>query len=202
MKTILLFLSIICTLSTFAQSKTAKGMLAEIEGQYEVDELGYITYSKVIEVPNVTRDEMYNRAQNYFVYRYGSGKSVIQTQDKEKGTIVGHGIYPKVFISNSVVLMTQFDVWHILRVDIKEGRARVVISLTEYETWSYSTNSTDYGGKGYVSKNYPFNEKGLNKTQFSKAFAKSHEKVQTTFSEVERALKEGLTGEKHEKEDW
>lgn len=202
MKTIFLLSAFICSLSTFAQSKAAKEMLAEIEGQYEVDELGYITYSKVLEVPNVTRDEMYNRAQNYFVYRYGSGKAVIQSQDKEKGTIVGHGIFPKVFMASSLIV-TQFDVWHILRVDVKEGRVRVVISLTEYETYTFNTNgTTNYGGKGFVSKNYPFNEKGLNKTQFSKAFTKSHEKVQKTFSEVERALRDGVTGDKHEKEDW
>ena len=200
MKNLLIFIFSLITLSAFSQSKATETLLKEIEGQYEIDELGYITYSKVIEIDSVSRDELYNRSQNYFVYRYGSGKAVIQTQDKEKGTIVGMGLYPKVLVAGSLVLF-QYDTWHILRIDVKEGKARVVISLTEYGVTSSDTKGSDHS-KEAITKSYPFNEKGTFKNQYAKAFYNSHLKVQETFAEVERALKTGVTGGKHEKEDW
>jgi len=56
-------------------------MLAEIEGQWNLD--GNVTYTRIVEAHKLSKEEIYNRALNYFVYNYGSGKSVIQTQDKD-----------------------------------------------------------------------------------------------------------------------
>lgn len=57
---------------------------------------------------------------------------LLQTQDKEKGLIVGKRVYDNVPVGFSLVT-TYVDTWHVLRADIKEGRARVILSLTEYE---------------------------------------------------------------------
>ena|SRR5690554_3320164 len=89
---LLLFLTFFGTLS-YGQS--AKEMLAEIEGKWELDDNENVTVVKVIEVPELKKDEIFNRALNYFTYNYVSGKSVIQTQDKENGLIVGKGMYDK-----------------------------------------------------------------------------------------------------------
>lgn len=48
-----------------------------------LDDNGNVTYTRIVEAHKLSKEEIYNRALNYFVYNYGSGKSVIQTQDKE-----------------------------------------------------------------------------------------------------------------------
>jgi len=194
MKHILLSILLLSAAPTFAQS--AKEMLAEIEGQYELDDLGNVTYTKVFEIQGVSRDEMYSRALNYFVYRYGSGKSVIQTQDKEKGTIVGKGVYPDVHLGVGMASI-KWDTWHILRIDIKENKVRVIVTLTEYEAKS-GIHSSNYP----VGQLVPFKDKGPAKTMAAKAFAKSHKKVQETFAAVERAVKEGIVGDNKDGENW
>ena len=73
-------------------------MLKEIEGQWSLDDNGNVTYQRIVEVPEMKKDDIYNRVLNYFIYNYGSGKSVIQTQDKEAGLIVGKGLYEEVHV--------------------------------------------------------------------------------------------------------
>ncbi len=122
---------LIATLS-FGQNGKTKSMLKEIEGQWSLDDNGNVTYIRVVEALDLSKDEIYNRVQNYFVYNYGSGKSVIQTQDKDLGRVVGKGLYGDVHTSASLVV-TSIDCWHIARVDIKEEKARIILTLTEYE---------------------------------------------------------------------
>jgi len=127
-------LAIIILIATFSfgQNAKTKSMLNEIEGQWSLDDNGNVTYTRVVEAGDLSKDEIYNRVLNYFVYNYGSGKSVIQTQDKDLGRVVGKGLYDDVHVGISLVT-TYIDCWHIARVDIKEGRARIILTLTEYE---------------------------------------------------------------------
>ena len=46
--------------------------------------------------------------------------------------IVGKGIYKNVHIGMSLVT-TYVNCWHIVRVDVKDGRARIILTLTEYD---------------------------------------------------------------------
>lgn len=187
----------LCCFALVSNGQSAKEMLKEIEGQYELDDIGNVTYTRVVAFDSMKKDEIYSRALAYFVYAYNSGKAVIQTQDKEAGTIIGKGIYPRVHTGMDITV-TVFDTEHILRVDAKDGKARMMVTLVQY-------NMTTSGGS-VVSKNEmavgmlaPFTTKM--KTMGAKAFAKSHEKVQKTFSELERAIREGNTG-KEGKNDW
>lgn len=50
-----------------------------------------ITYSEVIEVPNVTKDELFLRANTWLSRAFKSAKAVIDFQDKEAGKIIAKG---------------------------------------------------------------------------------------------------------------
>lgn len=179
-----------------------KKMLAEIEGQWELDDNGNVSYTRVIEVPEIKSiEEIYNRALNYFVYNYGSGKSVIQTQDKELGRIIGKGIYKDVHIGLSLVT-TYVDCWHIVRVDVKEGRARVIVTLIEYEKKIDGGNTPPAYSSPKVEESFPINPKGHQKTVMGKAFYKSHLSAIATLDSIEKTLKEGNTSKELEGDKW
>lgn len=204
MKKLLLAISLLLFLGASAnsQSKKVKLMLHEIEGQWSLDESGNLTYTRIIEVPELSKDEIYSRAESYFVYHYNSGKSVIQTQDKEMGRVIGKGIFNKVHTGLNLSGTTTIDTWHILRIDAKEGRARIVLTLNEYEiTVASSGNPTRYSSNQIINE-FPVNPKGQEKTVKGKAFYKSHMKAISTLDEVERTLKEGNTTAAVENEDW
>lgn len=187
----------ICSLVLAGMGQSAKEMLKEIEGQYELDDIGNVTYTRVMVFDSLKRDEIYSRAMLYFVYKYGSGKDVIQTADKEAGTIVGKGIYGNVHTGVNFTT-TIFDTEHLLRIDVKDGKAKVMVTLTSYITRAdvgYGSRNENSVAVGLVA---PFGDRM--KTMGVKAFAKSHERVQLTFLEVERAIRRGNTGK--EKVDW
>lgn len=198
-KIFLLFL--VATISNFSFGQSAKEMLTEIEGKWQLDDNGNVTVVKVIEAPELKKDEIFNRALNYFTYNYVSGKSVIQTQDKENGLIVGKGIYDNVHIGMSLIT-TYVDAWHILRVDVKDGRARVIVTLTEYEKKIVGGNTPPSYSTMKVAQEYPINPKGRQKTVMTKAFYKAFQKANASLDAVEKAIKEGSTSKEIENSEW
>lgn len=176
-------------------------MLEEIKGKWELDDNGNVTFVKIIDAPGLSKDEIYNRAFNYFTYNYVSGKSVIQNQDKQAGLLVGKGIYDNVHIGISLIT-TYVDAWHILRVDSKDGKARAIVTLTEYEKKITGGSTPPSYSTMKIANEYPINEKGGQKTVMSKAFYKSYKKAMTTLDGVEKAIKEGSTSKALENSDW
>lgn len=201
MKKITQLLFIIIAMSVNAYSQTAKEMLAEIEGKWELDDNGNVTLLKIIEVPELKKDEIFNRVLNYFTYNYVSGKSVIQTQDKENGLIVGKGVYDNVHVGISLIT-TYVDAWHILRVDVKDGRARVIVSLTDYDKKIVGGSSPPSYSTMKVAQQYPIFEKGSQKTVMTKAFYKAFMKANASLDAVEKAIKEGNTSKAIENSGW
>lgn len=198
--TLLIILTITFNFS-YGQNKETKKMLAEIEGQWQLDDNGNVTYSRILETPEISVEEIYNRALNYFVYNYGSGKSVIQTQDKELGRIVAKGIYKDVHIGISIIT-TYVDCWHIARVDVKEGKARIILTLTEFERKIVGGNTPPDYSSFAVEKSYPINPDGVQKTVMGKAFYKSHLSAIASLDAIEKSIKEGNTSKELEKDKW
>lgn len=195
---LLIFVLFIASFS-FAQSN--EEMMKEIEGQWKLDDNGNVTYSRIIEALDLKKDEIFSRAINYFTYAYGSGKSVIQTQDKEAGTIVGKGFYDNVHIGLSLVT-TYVDAWHILRVDVKDGRARAIITLTDYDKRIVGGSTPPSNVSMRIAQEYPINPKGGQKTVMTKAFIKAHKKAIASLDAIEKSLKEGTTSKALEAEKW
>ncbi len=174
-------------------------MLAEIDGKWELDNNGNVTFTDVIEIPNTTKDELYTRALSYFTYNYNSGDDVVQIKDKEQGVIVGKGVYPKVHVGISI-LTTTVNVTHILRIDIKDNKVRVILTLQQYKITTSGSGVPSHNTYN-VADRYPIAKKDSQKTVMTKAFYKSYKKAMSTFEEIEKSLKEGNTG-KETGDNW
>lgn len=196
----ILLLSLITLSGVFAYGQSAKQMLAEIDGHWELDDNNNVSIVKIIETPNLSKDEIFNRALNYFTYGYVYGRSTIQTQDRANGLIVGKGVFEKVY---RPVIKGDIDAWHVLRVDVKEGRARVIMTLTEYEQMRSTNEGIAVSSTiTRISDAYPVNPKGGQKTVMTKAFYKSYHKAFDTLDAIDKAIKDGSTSKEIENEDW
>lgn len=192
------FLLIFIPIALFSQS--TKEMLGEIEGKWELDNNNNVTFSKVIEVPGASKDDLYTRALSYFTYNYNSGDDVIQVEDKEKGTIIGKGLYSNAHIGVSLIT-TSVSTYHIVRIDIKDERARVIVSLTQYKIVITGGDTGPTTRMDNVSSRYPIIQKDAQKTVMTKAFYKSYQRAMSTFEKIEKTLKEGSSG--HDvNDDW
>lgn len=187
---LILFLSIAFSVS--AQTSKTKNLLKEIEGFYEVDNSGNITYVRVFDDLNLTEKEIYDRANSYIVYKYNDANSVIQERNEAAGRIIGKGIFPNVHSATGLVTR-YFSVVHIIRIDVKEGRCRVMLTLTEYKVASVDMYSNITNFQTNISATYPFNEAGVEKNFYGQAFYNSHFAAINTFLAFEKALREGVT---------
>lgn len=188
-KLILLTMLFVSITTSYGQNKETKTMLSEIEGQWQLDENMDLTYKRVIEVDGISKNELFNRANNYFVYNYGDANSVIQTKDKESGIIIGKGKYCDVHVGYGLVTI-YVSTWHILRVDVKEGKARVIITLNDYDKIICGGDTPDSHITARISQEFPIVPKGKYKNVMGKAFYKSHIRAIETLDSVEKALKE------------
>lgn len=57
-----------------------------------IDKNGNISMMNIIEAPRLSKEQIYIQANSWFVHTFNSGKSVIQLNEKEAGTILAKGI--------------------------------------------------------------------------------------------------------------
>lgn len=202
----LLLLIILVPLMCFSQKrekpiKTSE-MLKQIEGKWELDDNENVSFVKIIDSINLTQDEIYSRALAYFTYNYVKGDWVVQVQDKDRGLIIGKGVYPDVhtdlFILNTIV----FDTYHLLRVDVKEGRARIVATLSGYRETTHYYNAPNSVNDRLLKTVFPVNEKGIQKKIYTRAFYYSYLQAQESLKDLENAIRFGNTSSTIENEDW
>ncbi len=191
MKNILAILMISFGMTSYSQS--AKKMLAEIENKWKTDANGDVTFERTVLLPNLNKQEIYNRALTYYRNHYGNAKSVFQTTDKEKGIIIRKAMYEAH--DGYSVMVSHFNVWHILTIQAKDNIAEIHLTLTEYEeiVEKYLKPKNDDSEKMYkslVKDNYPVNPNGSQKTMMTKAFYKAYKAAMVSLDAIEEGLKE------------
>jgi hypothetical protein len=191
--TLIIILFSFISVSAFSQSDETKKLLASIEGQWQLDENGNVTYQKIVDSLNLTKTEIYNRAMDYFVYNYGDANSVIQNKDVENGIIIGKGIFKSVHTTNAVFLFYKVDTWHILKVEAKDGKARITVSMTQIDLTTSGGDTPDTHVSSLISEQYPLNPKGYQKNIYGKGFYNSHIRALETIASVEKTLRVGGT---------
>lgn len=194
---ILIWIPFVCN----AQTAKTSDQLDQIKGLYEVDNSGNISYVAILEDLSLTEKEIYDRALSYFITKYGDANSVIQEKNEAEGRIIGKGIYPNVHTGNGLIARV-FSVVHVLRIDIKEGRCRVIVSLTNYDVKSYDGYGNVYPSQYPITNTYPFNPKGAEKNFHGQAFAKAHQRVEKEIKELEISIREGVISNSVTKDDW
>ncbi|WP_350285611.1 DUF4468 domain-containing protein [uncultured Croceitalea sp.] len=177
-------------------------MLAEIEGQWSLDDAGNVTYQRIVELGGLSKNEIYSRGLNYFLYDTENAPQEL-TEDKELGRIVAKGFFDNVHSSSVFLDYTNFHCLNLIRIDAKEGRARILLTLTGYETEvGDASNNPPFIGTTKLSQEFPINPSGRSKTMMGKAFYNSHLKALETLERLAKAINDGNTSTILENDDW
>lgn len=173
-------------------------MSEKTKDQWQVDENEYVTWQKVIDCPKLNKTELYNRTLDYFLRNYTDVNSEIQERDIPNGTIIAKGVYKKVNALNSNLENKIVDTWHLLKVQVKDGRAKITLSLTQYEETVRGRELADVHYLYPVIKQYPFNPTGYQKDLYERALSISQQKATETMTSVEKALTAEYPMDKHD----
>lgn len=87
-------------------------------------------YERIIEIPGQTKDQIYIKANSWFVETFNSAESVIEFQDKEAGKIMG-----KYVFSYAEGVYT-YSVKQTVNISIKDDKVRVIINNPLYKATS------------------------------------------------------------------
>jgi hypothetical protein len=81
------------------------------------------TVQKVIEVPGIPKDIIYERSRIWIAKTFRSSKAVIEYENKETGVIIGNGVihYTLTAGFSSAEVPVRFT----MKEDIKDGRIRI-----------------------------------------------------------------------------
>lgn len=168
---------------------------------YPLDKNNAISRAIVYNIPGKTASDIYLEVNNWFVHSFGSGKSVIQLNEKEEGCIIGKGYIDALGSNGGFFNNSAGAAWIILRVDIRDEKMRVIASIQSYEV----TKSTgigaallgvpvqNYGVVEYIpSECFPYTKK--EKGTGSKALTLAHCWIISCFKQLNEAVNHGMTG--------
>jgi hypothetical protein len=104
-------------------SQNVDKKLLSIQGKWVLDDRKNVTIQR--EAPSLSKEEIYNRALNFFAYHYIDENIKIVNTDQSQGLVVARGVF--VNLNNS------FRGWHVIKIDVKDGKAKILLTLTEYQ---------------------------------------------------------------------
>lgn len=87
-----------------------------------------LTYTEVVHVDSVSKNDLYNRAKFWFATAYNSANDVLQIDNKEEGEIIGKAIMiynPNVFSGSE---QTKGSINYTIKIFVKEGRYKYEIT--------------------------------------------------------------------------
>jgi len=164
-KPLCLFLICFCSFCSTAQTGIIKldsiasyAYGAEKVGfKVSVDENENLQFVNIIDSLGLSKGDLYNKVISYFAYAYKDSKEVLQQQDKENGLIIAKGTFGMFsYTKSKLVSNLNQSTWffsykadHTVRVDIKDGRLRYILTISNYieeiNTVPYNsiTNSSD-----------------------------------------------------------
>lgn len=178
-----------------------------IKDLYGLDKNNSITRVTVIDSIPKSKGQIYVAVNDWFVRSFNDGKSVIQLNDKELGTIIGKGHISNMGNTLSFASSADISADVIIRVDMKDGRMRITTSIQKYEMEKGTgvLGALAGGPAAYQkvhqefipSECFPFTKK--QKKEGAKAFVKSHIYSLIVTNKLRDAVLNGLTGGE---EDW
>lgn len=173
---------------------------------YALDKHNAVSRSIIYNVPEKTKDQIYLEVNDWFVHSFGSGKSVIQLNDKESGCIIGKGYVNALGSNAGFSNNSDAAAWVIIRIDIKDEKVRVISTIQEYEvTKTTGAGLMMLGALGGVNaaqpprivkympnECFPYTKK--EKGTGSKALTLAHCWIVTMFEQLNEAINNGVTG--------
>lgn len=103
-----------------------------LKDSFGVDDDGELVRTVVFDCPGMSKAEIYLEAYNWITNKFNGGSPDIQLADKDLSSIIARTVIKGAAVSNTVWLKFSADLKCLLRVDAKEGRCRLSITVQEY----------------------------------------------------------------------
>ena len=181
-----------------------------LTSQLQLDKNKALTYTQVIEAPEKTKTQLYVILNYWYSNTFGSGKSVIQLNDKEAGVIIAKGNVDAIASHTGGANSYTVNLTPIIKTDIKDGKVRITYTIPFYKV-DKKIGGGFLGGMGGsratlteenwpIEQCFPFTEKDSHKKTSAKALVMAHAYSNVIMDKIEEAVKHGVAG--NENDNW
>lgn len=127
MKKTLLFILAIIPLLAFSQNREKFNTVNPIYQEVFPLENELITFSTIVQVEGVSKNELYLRAHDWIIKSFNSPKDAVQLSDKEAGKVIcktlttqsaGKGLFGKIVM----------DIYYLLTIETRDDRYKITAS--------------------------------------------------------------------------
>lgn len=180
--------------------KEGKESVPRPKGKPDWAELNYIvgnntvSYYKVLNSKNnLSKEGLYKIFENYFTYAYGSGKAVIENKNPQDCSIVAKGIYADIHnYFSGWGSIENYDVKHIVNIQCREGRARVTITIGDYNI--HVKNNKSFRSSDFTRNIAAYEPFGREKDkEMTECLMKLERLIILQIGEMQKAIDEGNT---------
>lgn len=168
---------------------------------YTVDDKGNVVVSTIIENIGASKADIYQSARRYIANAYRETKYEIVQDDKEQGIVTGRGKYLNFYADEKEIVFkfnnrtvgwwtyyVSAEFW--LRVEAKDGRARISLYAQSYYGQLYKGKTTEQIDVR-IADVAPVNENCTEDAgMYAAAFPLLIDRMKTTMADVEKALVE------------
>lgn len=160
-----------------------------------------LTYTKVVQVDNISKGELYNRAKLWFATAYNSASDVLQMDDKEAGQIIGKAIikYNPAFTRGSG--QTKGKINYTIKVFVKDGRYKY--EITDFVHDPYGDQYGKYSVGLITTEEECPNPKPLAKKWSNKIWKDCKDQIENNMITLIASLKQDMSTQvESENDDW
>lgn len=185
-----LFFLVIYSTSIIAQDKEAVIIPKNSEGRAE--------YSEVITIDSVSKSVLYLGALEWVNKTFKSGKSVIQSTDREGGIIIGKAINPSLSYSNMGIKMDGGYFSYTISIYCKDAKYKYV-----FDNITYNAGYMVLNPGADLAEIFPHNWTGLfqNNKQNRREWKSFQSQADTQFKMIIEDLKNHIKNAK-KKSEW
>lgn len=124
--------------------KLALFILLSLPAAVNAQESTPISFSEVVKVDSVNKDELFNRARSWFNKSFRSSKDVLNINDKETGALSGKGLmqyYSKIFMGSEA---TRGVIRFTVTIQVKDGRYKYSITDFVHESTAVGASRVSF----------------------------------------------------------
>lgn len=193
MRNVLIIVLVLIAMPTFAQF----GDIPVHENKKEINTGEPLTFEEVVQVPELTADEIYEQARMWFAESFINANNVLQVQDKEAGQLIGRGQFDYVSATFTASQGMNGYISFLVKIFVKEGRYKYII--TDFSHKGYPSGSSKYGVSfGIITEDTeaPTIVKGNFKSWHQKQWDKMQTKSRKTAKVLSTTIKEYISKDK------
>lgn len=188
-------------------NQSYKSIAKSIAEHSTLDKNRAINYSKVVEIPGKSKEELYETARKWVASNFSASNCDIRLMDKEMGCVIVQGYVAGVANKTTLNNIYSVNLRPVLKIDIKEERVRITFTLSSYSVSNTGLTSgllnpnTHSEDTWDVATHYPFGN-GSNVQTSAMACVMTHLCATVFIKTAEQVMKQGMAAAVQEEDEW